>query len=200
MGGSSPAPGQRSLLAFTFGIRPPEGSASSRPPEVPAFIFRLCCRPPEGSWLCLQASAFAVTAGKGPIPPPDPLHPSRIPPPHALHPPCLALLDFLGDVWKPSLDGGVQKDHVTPIYVINLLISDLIQLCCMIIQVARPMNWTPCEVFNLIHFFGLTSSVGFMVCVAMERYLVVAWPLWYRFRRTIKSTVVSITYTLFKET
>ncbi|KAI3362832.1 hypothetical protein L3Q82_001874 [Scortum barcoo] len=84
----------------------------------------------------------------------------------------------------------VQKDHVTPIYVINLLISDLIQLCCMIIQVTQPTDWTPCETYYYIYFFGLLSSVGFMVCVAMERYLVVAWPLWYHFRRTIKSSVV----------
>ncbi|KAI3362833.1 hypothetical protein L3Q82_001875 [Scortum barcoo] len=85
---------------------------------------------------------------------------------------------------------GVQKDHVTPIYVINLLISDILQLCYMIIEVARPTDWILYEVFNVIYLCGLTSSVGFMVCVAMERYLVVAWPLWYRFRRTIKSSVV----------
>ncbi|KAI3362834.1 hypothetical protein L3Q82_001876 [Scortum barcoo] len=78
----------------------------------------------------------------------------------------------------------VQKDHVTPIYVINLLISDLIQLCCMIIQVIQPTDWTPCETYYYIYFFGLLSSVG------LERYLVVAWPLWYHFRRTIKSSVV----------
>ncbi|KAI3363506.1 hypothetical protein L3Q82_012106 [Scortum barcoo] len=84
----------------------------------------------------------------------------------------------------------VQKDHVTPIYVINLLISDLIQLCYMITQVARPRDRILYEVFDFLYFCGLTSSVGFMVCVAMERYLVVAWPLWYHFRRTIKSSVV----------
>ncbi|KAI3362835.1 hypothetical protein L3Q82_001877 [Scortum barcoo] len=84
----------------------------------------------------------------------------------------------------------VQKDHVTPIYVIKLLISDLIQLCYMITEVTRPRGWTLCEVFYYTYLFGLMSSVGFMVCVAMERYLVVAWPLWYHFRRTIKSSVV----------
>ncbi|KAI3363505.1 hypothetical protein L3Q82_012105 [Scortum barcoo] len=57
----------------------------------------------------------------------------------------------------------VQKDHVTPIYVINLLISDLIQLCSMIIEVTRPTDWILYEVFNVIYLCGLTSSVGFMV-------------------------------------
>ncbi|XP_026210118.1 G-protein coupled receptor 4-like [Anabas testudineus] len=77
----------------------------------------------------------------------------------------------------------VQKDHVTQIYVISVLISDLVQLSSMIAQV------TPClpsAVFFHIYYFGVISGVGFMVCVAMERYLVIAWPVWYRFRRTVK--------------
>ncbi|XP_026210131.1 G-protein coupled receptor 4-like [Anabas testudineus] len=77
----------------------------------------------------------------------------------------------------------VQKDHVTQIYVINVLISDLVQLSSMIAQL------TPClpsAVFFHIYYFGVISGVGFMVCVAMERYLVIAWPVWYRFRRTVK--------------
>ncbi|KAI3363504.1 hypothetical protein L3Q82_012102 [Scortum barcoo] len=111
---------------------------------------------------------------------------------------CVAMERYLVVAWplwyrfRRTIKSSVvvQKDHVTPIYVINLLISDLIQLCCMIIQVARPMDWILNEVFYFLYFCALTSSVGFMVCVAMERYLVVAWPLWYRFRRTIKSSVV----------
>ncbi|KAG7999672.1 G-protein coupled receptor 4, partial [Nibea albiflora] len=83
----------------------------------------------------------------------------------------------------------VRNDHVAPIYVINLLISDLIQFCCFIIWL------TPSEDINkgiafIIYRFSVMASVGFMVCVALERYLVVAWPLWYRFRRTIKTSVV----------
>uniref|UniRef100_A0A4W6C060 G-protein coupled receptors family 1 profile domain-containing protein n=1 Tax=Lates calcarifer TaxID=8187 RepID=A0A4W6C060_LATCA len=80
----------------------------------------------------------------------------------------------------------VRNDHVAPIYVINLLISDLIQFCCMIVEVAKPEDWKINEAFFSIYYFGLMASVGFMVCVALERYLVIACPLWYRFHRTIK--------------
>ncbi|XP_022603901.1 G-protein coupled receptor 4-like [Seriola dumerili] len=84
----------------------------------------------------------------------------------------------------------VRNDHVAPIYIINLLISDLIQLCCMIVEVVQPEDFIITIIFNLSYFFGLMASVGFMVCVALERYLFIAWPLWYRFRRTIKTSVV----------
>ncbi|XP_056252033.1 G-protein coupled receptor 4-like [Seriola aureovittata] len=84
----------------------------------------------------------------------------------------------------------VRNDHVAPIYIINLLISDLIQLCCMIVEVVLPEDSIITMIFFSIYFCGLMASVGFMVCVALERYLVIAWPLWYRFRRTIKASVV----------
>uniref|UniRef100_A0A4W6C1J5 G-protein coupled receptors family 1 profile domain-containing protein n=1 Tax=Lates calcarifer TaxID=8187 RepID=A0A4W6C1J5_LATCA len=82
------------------------------------------------------------------------------------------------------------NDHVAPIYIINLLISDLIQFCCMIVEVTKPENLTIREIFIFLYYFGLMASVGFMACVALERYLVIAWPLWYRFRRTIKISIV----------
>uniref|UniRef100_A0A3B4WYM3 G-protein coupled receptors family 1 profile domain-containing protein n=1 Tax=Seriola lalandi dorsalis TaxID=1841481 RepID=A0A3B4WYM3_SERLL len=82
----------------------------------------------------------------------------------------------------------VRNDHVAPIYIINLLISDLIQLCCMIVEVVQVEIWRIS--FKVIFYFSLMASVGFMVCVALERYLVIAWPLWYRFRRTIKTSIV----------
>ncbi|XP_056252030.1 ovarian cancer G-protein coupled receptor 1-like [Seriola aureovittata] len=84
----------------------------------------------------------------------------------------------------------VRNDHVAPIFIINLLISDLIQLCCMIVEVVRPEDFMIRSLNVNIYIFGLMASVGFMVCVALERYLVIAWPLWYHFRRTIKASVV----------
>ncbi|XP_027131692.1 mas-related G-protein coupled receptor member A4-like [Larimichthys crocea] len=88
----------------------------------------------------------------------------------------------------------VRNGQVAPIYVINLLITDLIQLCCMITSEAGLREPSIPRMFlnivSYIHEYSLLTSVGFMVCVALERYLVVAWPLWYRFRRTIKIPVV----------
>ncbi|KAM6960364.1 proteinase-activated receptor 2-like [Tautogolabrus adspersus] len=82
----------------------------------------------------------------------------------------------------------VRKDHVGPIYVINLLISDLIQLCCLIALEIKGF-WTEGIDFYIYHC-GLVTSICFMVCVSLERYLVIAHPLWYRFKRTIKISVV----------
>ncbi|XP_049455583.1 G-protein coupled receptor 4-like [Epinephelus fuscoguttatus] len=79
----------------------------------------------------------------------------------------------------------VREDHVAPVYVINLLISDLIQMCCLVIWVAKSRT-SAVYVSTFIYYIGVMASVGFMVCIALERYLVIACPLWYRFRRSIK--------------
>ncbi|KAL7389025.1 hypothetical protein ABVT39_025033 [Epinephelus coioides] len=85
-----------------------------------------------------------------------------------------------------ALFSQVRNDNVAPIYVINLLISDLIQFCCMIAEMVQPED----RVVLFIYGYSVFASVGFMVCIAMERYLVIVFPLWYRFRRTIKTSVM----------
>ncbi|XP_049456133.1 G-protein coupled receptor 4-like [Epinephelus fuscoguttatus] len=89
-----------------------------------------------------------------------------------------------------ALFSQVRNDHVAPIYISNLLISDLIQLCCLIAEVAQPKDRKIVNIFTYIYYFCVGASGGFMVCIALERYLVIACPLWYRFRRTIKISVV----------
>ncbi|XP_035987317.1 G-protein coupled receptor 4-like [Fundulus heteroclitus] len=78
----------------------------------------------------------------------------------------------------------VKKNQCCPIFVINLLFSDVIQFCGRI--TLNKGYFIGYVIFN----FGLFASVGFMVCISLERYLVIAKPLWYRFRRNIKTSVV----------
>ncbi|XP_043992834.1 G-protein coupled receptor 4-like [Gambusia affinis] len=88
----------------------------------------------------------------------------------------------------------IQKDHSAPVYVINLFISDLIQLCCLAAWKAGELH----DIIGYSYIFALISSVGFMVCISLERYLVIAKPLWYRFRRNIKTSlrVCAVVWTL----
>ncbi|XP_045921163.1 G-protein coupled receptor 4-like [Micropterus dolomieu] len=84
----------------------------------------------------------------------------------------------------------VRSDHVAPIYLINLLIADLIQFFSMIVEVVPNVDMKLYDIFYYIYLSALIASVYFMVCIALERYLFIAHPLWYRFRRTIKTSVV----------
>ncbi|XP_045921014.1 G-protein coupled receptor 4-like [Micropterus dolomieu] len=89
-----------------------------------------------------------------------------------------------------ALYSMVRRDHVAPIYVINLLISDLLQFCCMIVQVVPTVDEKIYNIFLYIYISALFASVYFMVCVALERYLVIAHPLRYSRRLSIRSSVV----------
>ncbi|XP_061601146.1 ovarian cancer G-protein coupled receptor 1-like [Cololabis saira] len=81
----------------------------------------------------------------------------------------------------------ITMDHTVPIYIINLLISDLIQLCCTTAE----KSTGKLHYINMhTYYYSVLVSVGFMVCVSFERYLVIAQPVWYRFRRNIKIPVV----------
>ncbi|XP_035536260.1 ovarian cancer G-protein coupled receptor 1-like [Morone saxatilis] len=83
---------------------------------------------------------------------------------------------------------GLPSTLVAIYAVYSQVLSDLIQLCSFIVMEAQSEKWEIIALF--VNNFGVAASVGFMVCIALERYLVIACPLWYRFRRTIKTSVV----------
>ncbi|XP_043992171.1 mas-related G-protein coupled receptor member A4-like [Gambusia affinis] len=84
----------------------------------------------------------------------------------------------------------VKNGQDAPVYVINLLVSNILQLCCRISELSRDAN---SNALYFLTYYTILVSAGFMMCVSCERYLVVAKPLWYRFRRTIKTYVVVCT-------
>ncbi|XP_014330881.1 G-protein coupled receptor 4-like [Xiphophorus maculatus] len=80
----------------------------------------------------------------------------------------------------------LRKDQGSPVYIINLFISDLIQLCSRI-----PMSLSMDDVIpGFFCIWGILVSVGFMMCISVERYLVIAKAVWYKFRRNRKTSVV----------
>lgn len=64
----------------------------------------------------------------------------------------------------------VRVNHVAPTYVINLLVSNLLQFCGRIIRLSGRDDKKIEDVGSFLYSLGLLASVGFMVCVAMERY------------------------------
>uniref|UniRef100_A0A3B3XSZ6 G-protein coupled receptors family 1 profile domain-containing protein n=1 Tax=Poecilia mexicana TaxID=48701 RepID=A0A3B3XSZ6_9TELE len=75
------------------------------------------------------------------------------------------------------------------VYLINLLISDFIQFCCLIARATIQDN-NICTIVQSILEAGVMISICFMVLIALERYLVITSPLWYRFRRNIKTSLL----------
>ncbi|XP_076141344.1 G-protein coupled receptor 68-like [Alosa pseudoharengus] len=73
----------------------------------------------------------------------------------------------------------IRADHVAPVYVINLLISDMVQIS------ANPISLMKKDVY-LLYYLSLMASVWFMVCIAAERYIMIAYPVFYRNMQTIK--------------
>ncbi|XP_035258943.1 proteinase-activated receptor 2-like [Anguilla anguilla] len=92
----------------------------------------------------------------------------------------------------------IKANHVAPIYVINLLISDLVQIIVRIFfmtdrffGIQSKEYIVTYNVLLVVVRFGLIASLGFMVCISLERYLVVVHPLWYRYYRNIKHSVLA---------
>lgn len=59
-----------------------------------------------------------------------------------------------------------RRDPLTVTYYINLLISNLVQLCILFVWVAR-LDGTTCAALTL---FSVTANIDFSICIALERY------------------------------
>ncbi|XP_076141334.1 uncharacterized protein LOC143123959 [Alosa pseudoharengus] len=93
-----------------------------------------------------------------------------------------------------GLFSQIKTDHVAPVYVINLLISDVVLICTKPIVFSIQPSGLTFELLHFVHSVGMLASIVFMVCIAGERYVMIAHPLWYRFQNTItKSLLCSLT-------
>lgn len=82
----------------------------------------------------------------------------------------------------------IKADNIAPVYVINLLISDVVQICANPFSFRREKTFA--EAMYTLYYFGLIASVWFMVCIAAERFVMIAYPVFYRYTRTMKTALL----------
>ncbi|XP_036067286.1 mas-related G-protein coupled receptor member B5-like isoform X1 [Oryzias melastigma] len=86
-----------------------------------------------------------------------------------------------------ALNSLTKTDEAAPVYIINLLISDIIQLCFMIIK-ALPWDIDLCFAISYIQYYGVMVSICFMVVISLERYLLINQPVWYTFIGNVRTS------------
>lgn len=91
----------------------------------------------------------------------------------------------------------LKKDRVAPIFTINLLLSDLIQILITVVFIVSrffdatfyPFVRARC-VARLFVRLGLISSLGFMLLISAERYVMVGRPVWYHTKNRTKLAIL----------
>ncbi|MBN3315736.1 GPR4 protein, partial [Atractosteus spatula] len=98
----------------------------------------------------------------------------------------------------------VKASNVLPIYVINLLISDMLQLAMLpLILLSFYTDLLDTVYYLLYHWtsiniFSMCVSISFFVCISLERYLAVVHPLWHQSHRSPRFAIkVSVGVWLF---
>ncbi|KAL2083218.1 hypothetical protein ACEWY4_020991 [Coilia grayii] len=87
----------------------------------------------------------------------------------------------------------IKTENVLPVYVINLLLADLIQLLTLPMWMHYYKNdhhWrfgpTACQVTGLAFYISMYAAIFFMCIIALERHLAIARPLKYHFLSRLK--------------
>ncbi|XP_056327259.1 G-protein coupled receptor 4 [Danio aesculapii] len=87
----------------------------------------------------------------------------------------------------------IQSENVLPVYVINLLISDLIQLLTLPLWMdyyAKGHNWRfgprSCQFMGLFFYISIYAGIFFMCIIALERHLAIARPLSFKHLRNLR--------------
>ncbi len=81
----------------------------------------------------------------------------------------------------------IKSKRAAPVFVMNLLISDLIQVVSELLLNVRNDYWWNTALIT----WTWTSLTGlyFMTCIAVERYILIAHPIWHRSHRSLKCLV-----------
>ncbi len=81
----------------------------------------------------------------------------------------------------------LKSKQAAPVFVINLLISDFIQIVFVPLLNVRINYWEITVVFTII--WASFTGMYFMTCIAVERYILIAHPIWHRSHRSVRCLV-----------
>ncbi|XP_058627774.1 mas-related G-protein coupled receptor member A5-like [Onychostoma macrolepis] len=76
----------------------------------------------------------------------------------------------------------IKSRPAASVFVSNLILSDLIQVICILIAAANSLPYN----LSRAYLYSLITGLYFMACVAFERYLLVSHPIWYRSHQSLK--------------
>ncbi|XP_058622596.1 mas-related G-protein coupled receptor member A5-like [Onychostoma macrolepis] len=81
----------------------------------------------------------------------------------------------------------IKSRPAASVFISNLILSDLIQVICMLIAVVETKtttSWT--HTWIGAYLYSLITGLYFMACVALERYLLISHPIWYKYHQSLK--------------
>uniref|UniRef100_A0A673LT39 G-protein coupled receptors family 1 profile domain-containing protein n=1 Tax=Sinocyclocheilus rhinocerous TaxID=307959 RepID=A0A673LT39_9TELE len=80
----------------------------------------------------------------------------------------------------------IRPNHTVPVFVINLFITDVIQICFRPILSFCTFSVIIAFIYY-IYSLSIIVNVGFMVCISVERYIMIKYAVWYRLHNTSKN-------------
>jgi len=97
----------------------------------------------------------------------------------------------------------IKSHRASSVYVINLILSDLLQMCFIFVLTTKLANVALWSAYKYCLIIGLF----FMACIAIERYILVSYPHWYRSHHSLKMScfisfiiwLVPLTFTNIKQ-
>ncbi|XP_035255566.1 G-protein coupled receptor 4 [Anguilla anguilla] len=88
----------------------------------------------------------------------------------------------------------IKSENVLPVYLINLLLSDLLQLLTLPLWMdyySSGHRWRygpqACQVMALVFYVSIYASIFFMCAIALERHLAVARPFRFQAARSLRN-------------
>uniref|UniRef100_A0A673N7X8 G-protein coupled receptors family 1 profile domain-containing protein n=1 Tax=Sinocyclocheilus rhinocerous TaxID=307959 RepID=A0A673N7X8_9TELE len=73
----------------------------------------------------------------------------------------------------------LRSNHAVPLFIINLFVCDIIQICVKPVMNFCTLNEQKNGIFFVFHVYILSImvNIGFMVCISVERYIMIKYPV-----------------------